>query len=401
LSPVPDTLDQLLRLHGAEELGRNYVIVRLARYNIAGHIDYSETSRILSDIRRRADWYPVWSAAADRHETLARAAEAVGAAASAGDAYLRASLCSHWASMFATGSDKSSAHLRSLELYRAAMPCFEFTTARVEVPFDGDVLPGYFRCSRGDDPSPIVLFIGGADTNKEELHHWGTEFLRRGMSVLAFDGPGQGELSARYGRLVMRLDDFHRAVAAVIDHVTTTESGVDPARLGIFGNSLGGFLALDAAMRDARVKAVISNGGFCDARSIDAWPAPVFAAFGSCLGFDDAAETRAHIEGALDLSAGGGDHRPPALVVHGGKEDLSTEEESRDAAETAAGTLLVLEDAWHTCTNRDHVVSPVFGDWMWRALHDDLPEPRPTEIRGSDETVYPLLLGDGAAASSR
>ena len=56
----PDLLDTLLRVHGGEVLGRNYVFVRLARMNIAGHIDYSETSRILQSIRRKADWYPVW-----------------------------------------------------------------------------------------------------------------------------------------------------------------------------------------------------------------------------------------------------------------------------------------------------------------------------------------------------
>lgn len=52
----PDLLDTLLRVHGAEELGRHYLFVRLARLNVAGLIDYSETSRILQAIRRRADW---------------------------------------------------------------------------------------------------------------------------------------------------------------------------------------------------------------------------------------------------------------------------------------------------------------------------------------------------------
>lgn len=51
--PGPDQLDTLLRVHGGEVLGRNYVFVRLARMNVAGHIDYSETSRILEAIRRK------------------------------------------------------------------------------------------------------------------------------------------------------------------------------------------------------------------------------------------------------------------------------------------------------------------------------------------------------------
>jgi hypothetical protein len=65
--------------------------------------------------------------------------------------------------------------------------------------------------------------LGGADTNKKELHHWGTELTRRGFAVLPFDGPGQGELAARYNRLTMRFDRFHEPVSTVIDWVLADE----------------------------------------------------------------------------------------------------------------------------------------------------------------------------------
>jgi pimeloyl-ACP methyl ester carboxylesterase len=390
----PDLFDLLLRLHGAEVLGREYVFVRLARLSVAGHLDYSEISRILQAIRRRADWLPVWLEAADRHAALASAAEKAGSNASAGDGYLRASMSAHWGSLYARGEPKSVAHRRSLQLYRAGMAYYDPPAQAVEVPFEGDVLPGYLRRPRGyDPPVPVVLMVGGADTNKEELHHWGTQITRRGMAVLPFDGPGQGEHAARYHRLVMRFDGFHRAVSAILDWLSARagELGLDLSRVGIFGNSLGGYLALDAARRDQRVGAVISNGGFCDAGSIDRWPEGVIQAFQSCLGIEDPQEALRQVREHLDLAAVPARNAPLALIVHGAREDLSDEEEARRAARMMEGSLVVIEDGWHTCTNRDHLVSPLFADWMRAALAGEVGAGY-REMRAKDEKDYGRLV---------
>lgn len=382
----PDLFDMLLRVQGAEELGRNYVFVRLARMNVAGHIDYSEISRILQQIRRKADWVPVWAAAAEKHAKLAEAAERTGGTVSSGDGFLRASLCSHWASLYAVGTAKGAAHHRSLELYAQGARWFEPPSHRVEIPFEGDALPGYLRVPANVERPKVVLMIGGADTNKEELHHWGTEFTRRGLAVLPFDGPGQGELSARYERLTMRFDTFHRAVASIIDWIQVNHPELDTGTVGIFGNSLGGYLALDAAIRDERIDAVISNGGFHNAGSLNTWPDGVIKAFSSCLGIDDAAEVKRHVKEELNLGAIDQTHSPAALVVHGGQEDLSTEDEARAAATTVDGALIIVEDGWHTCTNRDHLVSPLFADWMSAALHSQAtPGYREIRLQGEDD----------------
>lgn len=389
----PDLFDTLLRVHGAEDLGRQYVFVRLARMNIAGHIDYSEISRILQRIHRRSDWFVEWMAASERHGALAAAAEHREATTSAGDAYLRASLCAHWASLYAQGGDKTTAHRRSIELYGVGSPWFEPPSTRVEIPFEGDVLPAYLRGhDPGDDTArPLILMLGGADTNKEELHHWSTQFCRRGFVVLAVDGPGQGEHSARYDRLTMRFDSYHRAVSAILDWVAQELADVDQEKTGLFGNSLGGYLALDAAKRDTRIGAVISNGGFCDAASMPDWPAGVMRAFASCIGMEDEESIRSHLSEHLDLSRVPDDHRPPAMVIHGGREDLAGEDESRRAAQSISGTLVVVEDGWHTCTNRDHLLSPLMTDWMTSALAGKT-RPGFQEVHLRDERGYQGLF---------
>jgi hypothetical protein len=160
--PGPDLFDTLLRVHGAETLGREYVFVRLARMNIAGHLDYSEISRILQKIRRRADWLDVWMAASERHRSLAAAAAYRGAFTSAGDSYLRASLCAHWASLYAPEHEKSAAHQTSLQLYAAGAEWFEPPVHRIEIPFDGDILAGYVRRPGPGTTQPAVIMLGGA-----------------------------------------------------------------------------------------------------------------------------------------------------------------------------------------------------------------------------------------------
>jgi 2,6-dihydroxypseudooxynicotine hydrolase len=388
---APDLFDTLLRLHGAEALGREYVFVRLARMNIAGHIDYSEISRVLGGIRRKADWARQWLEASERHQGLAVSAGLRGAHVSAGDAFLRAALCAHWASLYADESQKTMAHQRSLELYAAGARWYEPPSVRVEIPFGGDVLPGYLRRFPADSERAVVVMLGGADTNKEELHHWGTQFTRRGFAVLVVDGPGQGELSARYDRLLMRFDRYHEAISTVVDWVQADRKGLDGDRIGVFGNSLGGYLAVDAALRDERVGAVISNGGFCDAASMSRWPDGVMRAFASCLGMDDRAEITSHLREHLDLGMVPVAHRPPALVLHGGREDLTDEDESRRAAQVAGGTLVIVEDGWHTCTNRDHLISPLMTDWMDAALTGRTRSGF-TEVRIMDDRGYHSLF---------
>lgn len=387
----PDLFDTLLRVHGAEDLGREYVFVRLARMNIAGHIDYSEISRILQRIRRKSDWFSEWMSASDRHAALGIAAQHRNASASAGDALLRASLCAHWASLYAEAENKTTAHQRSLELYRLGGSWFDPPSERVEIEFDGDVLPGYLRGDKNAHDGRLVLMLGGADTNKEELHHWGTQFARRGFVVLVVDGPGQGEHASRYGRLNMRFDTYHQAVSAVLDWAERSLTDIDHQAIGLFGNSLGGYLALDAALRDKRIQAVISNGGFSDAASIDRWPPGVMRAFSSCLGMEKAEDIRSHIVEHLNLSKVPSKHSPPTMVIHGGREDLADEDESRRAAQITDGTLAVIEDGWHTCTNRDHLLSPLMTDWMTSALKGET-RPGFKEVRLRDERGYQALF---------
>src|SRR4029077_7824068 len=83
---------------------------------------------------------------------------------------------------------------RALDAYRTAVECFHQFAARsgtnieiVDVPFEGNKLPGYFVASQNARAprSPCVVFFDGLDITKEIQFLRGVPALvRRGISVL-------------------------------------------------------------------------------------------------------------------------------------------------------------------------------------------------------------------------
>ena len=96
----------------------------------------------------------------------------------------------------------------------------------------------------------------GLDSTKEELLTFEMNFLNRGMAILAFDGPGQGE--AEYDLPIRH--DYENVVGPVIDWLAT-RNDIDTNRIGIWGISLGGYYAPRTAAFEKRVKACIANCG--------------------------------------------------------------------------------------------------------------------------------------------
>lgn len=73
-----------------------------------------------------------------------------------------------------------------------------------------------------------------------------------GFGVLAFDWPGLGQSTGN-----IRWDGQARgALTAVIDWLST-QPGVDPSRIGGLGFSIGGYLMVQVAAQDTRLRAVV------------------------------------------------------------------------------------------------------------------------------------------------
>src|SRR6266516_380138 len=89
-------LTNWIRLFGAEELGRRYVIVRLARMEVNSNLGYTDLHRILGHISDQRTWYLAWRDEAVAAEKSAEESLQKGRHVSAGDMFLRAANCYHW-----------------------------------------------------------------------------------------------------------------------------------------------------------------------------------------------------------------------------------------------------------------------------------------------------------------
>ncbi|WP_141327086.1 alpha/beta hydrolase [Myxococcus sp. AB025B] len=120
---------------------------------------------------------------------------------------------------------------------------------------DGLTLRGWYVPSQ--NRAAVVLVHGFAD-NRAQLLFEARALAQAGYGVLLFDLRAHGESG---GDRVTWGDLERRDVTAALDFVAARPD-VDPARLGLFGFSMGGTTALLVAEHDARVKAVAAAGAY-------------------------------------------------------------------------------------------------------------------------------------------
>ena len=183
-----------------------------------------------------------WVAMADKLVDLAAEDEAKGRAFSAGKKLQRASLYYITAErMQGHGHPgRQATYAKAREAFDRAMRLGRENAERVEIPYQGGVIPGLLTRAAGDGPAPILVYVNGLDSCKELLYWSGLPqaLLRRGVSTLCIDQPGSGES--------LRLSGLHatheseRWASKVVDWLETRPD-VDPKRIGLAGISLGGY----------------------------------------------------------------------------------------------------------------------------------------------------------------
>jgi dienelactone hydrolase len=101
-----------------------------------------------------------------------------------------------------------------------------------------------------------VLVGHGSGGSRERVLDEIRLLARHGYGVLAFDLFGNGESSGHSNGLG---DNAQPAVDAALAYLLSRPD-VDPERIAAFGSSLGGEVLLEAAAREPRIKAVVSDG---------------------------------------------------------------------------------------------------------------------------------------------
>jgi len=212
-------------------------------------------------------WQQQWSELAKRAEARGAKALAAGHKVSARSQFLRAADYYRFSlvSMLPDNPQMWEHGARMRALMRQAGPLFNPPLEYCEVPFEGTVLPGYFRAAPGKGPHKTLLMIGGGETFAEDLFFYiAPQAFARGYNFATVDLPGQGLLP--FEGKVFRTDT-NVPMKAVVDSILRRPE-VDPTRFAAYGYSGGGLFVPQAAMHDPRIKAIAMNSAVVDGHAL-------------------------------------------------------------------------------------------------------------------------------------
>jgi alpha-beta hydrolase superfamily lysophospholipase len=318
----------------------------------AAGIDPNQYERVTRSLVDAADWNPAFMTAAAEHRRGGDQAAAGLRSESAGEAYIQAALFSHFASTWPNPNRK--AHRQAIQeaarAYRAALahrdPDARWFEGREREP----AFVGVLRRPKDASNPPLVLLISGLDSGKEEFNYVSQALLARGLATFAFDGPGQGELSAE----TTIEPEYQRVTARVLDALQATAGlGVDLQRVGAIALSLGGFYGLKAAAAEPRIGALATVSGVCRL-PWEALPPVVTETLIQRCSDKRAAQTFAATVDSGALAAG---LHKPLLVVAGGEDPIPAPEEAKQLTDTApSAELLFVAEGDHLLAN---------SQWQW------------------------------------
>src|SRR5919106_5272826 len=329
-------------------------------------IDYNDFVRTTARIERWEEWLDAWTDTAELHVRLGREAEQAGRRLTAGEAFVRAALCFHFAKYvwLLDGAKNRRATEQAREALYDAHRLLDPSAERVEAPLDGATEVANLRRPPDADRPPLVVLIPGLDSTKEEFFNLEQVFIDRGLATLSLDGPGQGETGFE---LPIR-HDYEVAVAAILDALEGRDD-VDTGRVGAAGVSLGGYYAPRAAAFEPRLRAVAGVAGpFNFGELWDDVPMLTREAF---VYYSRSADDEEGRPGALrlDLDDVAGRIEQPAPPVTGQLDRLIPWESTKRIADQAPnGTLVVYEEGNHVCNNVAYRYRPLLADWLGEQL---------------------------------
>jgi dienelactone hydrolase len=355
-----------------------------------GGADLGEVDRVGRRLRDRIGdddaWFDEWTREAGRVQARAEDAERAGRRLTAAAAYLRACGYYQMGERFRTPKDD-----RALAAFRAGVRCFHRFAALtdrpridpVEVPFERTSLPGYLVHAENAASArpPCVVYFDGLDITKELQYLRGVpDLVRRGISCLVLDGPGNGE-TIRFRGVPLR-SDYEAAGSAALDYLEG-RSDVDARRAGVMGISLGGYYAPRCAALEPRFGACVAWGAIWDYQAT--WRRRAELRFATALSvpghhiawvlgvrtIDEALARLAdfRLQGVVERI------RCPFLLLHGAEDEQVPVADARalfDAVGSEDKTLRIFTadegGAQHCQTDQLTIATTTIADWLQEKL---------------------------------
>jgi 2,6-dihydroxypseudooxynicotine hydrolase len=334
---------------------------------VADGVDANDAQTVRPKVSSWDDWPGAWADAAEAHLALARSRLADGSTVTAGEAFVRASLCFHVGQVvaFHMPDTKRALQKRKEAAFRDAAPLLLPPAERLEIDHGGTALPGYLRLPpTGGAPHACVILVPGLDSTKEDFISLSEMCARRGLASFAFDGPGQGEVRPQ----ALLAEGYEACIASVFDAIAS-RSEIDASRIGLLGRSLGGYYILRAAAADPRMAALAVFGGSYDLGDWENMPRTILDGFTWATGSDSEAEAREKM-GPATLDDCIAAVACPTIVVHGKRDAIFhyTQAERIAAALGDKAELHIEENGVHCCHNYGFQYRTLMIDWMARKL---------------------------------
>lgn len=323
----------------------------------------------------KESWHREWLRVAERNHRRGDEAEQAGHVATAQSCWLRAVNYYRHAEFWLDGHDpRRLATFDKLERCsqgwgRYLRPPLE----RVELPYEDGAMYGYFlRAPYRVEKQPVLISFGGLDSFKDEMWFMqASGTIRRGISVLMIDGPGQGGTLRRHG--IPNRYDYEVPVGYMVDYLETRDD-VDTSRIAVCGSSLGGYYAARAASFEDRLAAAISHGAIWSVNELWGGADETHGLAGHIkwvFGVDSMAEAiekgkKFELEGVI------ANMRCPYLICHGGSDVLSVEQARKlheHAVAEGVDVTFVLVDEEQTGAEHCQHDNPTLGqelmaDWL-------------------------------------
>jgi cephalosporin-C deacetylase-like acetyl esterase len=185
---------------------------------------------------------------------------------SAREAWLTAASYFSAALHFGDGTDNPDQMLPTFQQYldswTAAATLFDPPIERIEIPYEGTHLTGWFlRPDNSRRRRPLVILNQGADGLEISSYPRAIGALDRGYNCLLFNGPGQGD--SLWIRKLYYRPDWEKVITPVVDAMVCRRD-VDPKRIALVGISFAGYWVPRALAFEPRIAAAVADPGAWD-----------------------------------------------------------------------------------------------------------------------------------------
>lgn len=339
---------------------------------VADGVDANDVQTVRPHVSSWDDWPGAWATVGERYLAVANERLAAGSRVTAGEAFVRASLCFHVGQVvaFHRPEQKRELQKRKEAAFREAAPLLSPAAERMVVDHEGIPLPGYLRLPNNSSAPAAghacVILVPGLDSTKEDFVTLSEMCARRGLASFAYDGPGQGEVRQH----ALLKEGYESSIEAVFD-VIAAHPEIDPDRIGLLGRSLGGYYILRAAANNPQIKALAVFGGTYDLGDWDTMPKTIIDGFLWTTDSPSGADARAKM-GDATLADCIEQVSCPTIIVHGKRDAIFHYTQAQRIAD-ALGTsaeLFIEENGVHCCHNYGFQYRTLMADWMAIKLMD-------------------------------